>query len=344
MFDDSKFVVFGCDGNHSLDLSIIKEVNGLAHKRLRFHHINYGDYPDGEMDNQIPHHAEIEGKIAIVFQSAYKPDLKDEFLDICRLVHDQYNAKTVVAVLPFMCNRRQDHEDDLSEANRNEHFIIDMADRGVGHLILCDIHSNSVIKNAKKHGLQAYNVEPARAYASQLRLLVELAKEDGRKFYIYALDEGSIPRAIALAKLLNVPIAVNLKNRKHDGTTERVINTEIIKQLSKQYGVELVEVNESLVGASFCIREDELSTGGSAQDAGLFLRNKIKAHELFFCVTHSVCAPGWKRKLIYVNPFDNIFVGDTIPRGYRNSTGGQMTSVSMAQGIAHQLIKVIRKL
>ncbi|MCK5061257.1 ribose-phosphate pyrophosphokinase [Candidatus Parcubacteria bacterium] len=344
MFDDSKFVVFGCNGNHALDLSVINEVNDLSHKNLKFHYVNYGLYPDGEIDNQIPDYEEIKDKIAIIFQSAYTAELKEEFLDICRLAYEQYGAKMIVAILPFMYSRRQDHEDDIKEANRNEHFIMEMAARGVKHLILCDIHSLSTIDKAKKHGISAYNVDPARIYASRLRLLVELAKDDGRDFYIYALDRGSIPRAIALAKLLNVPIAVNLKDRKYDGTTERISNTELLEQLSKKYGVDLIEVDKSLNGSIFCIREDELSTGGSVQDAGGFLRNDIKAHELFFCVTHMVCAPGWKRKLVYKNPFDNIFAGNTIPRNFRNSTGGKITTVSMYQGMAHQLIKIIRKL
>jgi len=119
---------------------------------------------------------------------------------------------------------------------------------------------------------------------------------------------------------------------------------ERIKKLEKSYNVKLAVVDKSFSGASFCIREDELSTGGTAALAAEHLVNDIKAFEVFFCGTHAVCADGWKRKIIDRNIFDNIFLGNTIPRGYFNSTGGQITTVDLSHQIAQKVILVVRKL
>jgi ribose-phosphate pyrophosphokinase len=341
MFDAKKFVVLSLTGNHKLDEEIIGEIDNLSHARLKFSNLNMGRFPDGETDVRIPNYEKVKDKHVILMQSAYNRDLMIELLDISWAVKFQYKAKSVTAVIAFMHYRRQDPTDP-AEINRSLWFAHNLKANGVDNVIFCDIHSQSTLDNCESEGLRTWNVDPARAYARRLILPVAIAQEEGRGFYIYCADKGTIKRAKALAELLRVKIAINLKLRNHDGSVERVDDDDTIKKLEEEYGVDLVVADKKLANASFCIRDDELSTGGTAVLCADKLVNEIGAYEVFFCATHAVCSPGWKRKIIDKNPFNNIFLGDTIPREYFNSTGGKITNVHMAEEIAHQIILVVR--
>ncbi len=343
MFNPENIVVLSLTGNHDLSKKIIEEVNNLSHARLKFHHLNMGTYPDGEIDNRIIDFEELEGKQVIIFQSAYSQNLMVELLDMCWAVKYQYKAKKLVVVLPFMHYRRQDSKT-LGEIDRSKWFAHNLKANGSDIVIVCDIHAQRTLQDFKDVGIDVHNTDPNRAYVSRLRLSVKLAEDDGRGYYIYVPDEGSIPRALPLAKLLGVKVAINLKKRDSSGGVKRFNDSNRIKELEDVYDVKLVVVDSDLSGASFCIREDELSTGGTAALAGEFLVNEIGAHEVFFCATHAVCANGWKRKIVDRNPFANKFLGDTIPRGYINSTGGQVTDVSVAHQMAVKIISVMHKI
>ncbi len=342
-FDPKQFVVISLTGNHDLDREIVDEINNLSHAGLSFHHINMGYYPDEEIDNRVTDYETIADKNVIIFQSCHKQSLMVDLLDMAWATKFQYGAKRVIVVLPFMHYRRQDSKKE-SEIDRSKWFAHNLKSNGADIVLLCDIHSQTTLDDFRKVGIEAYNADPNIAYARHLRLSVQLATEDGRGFYIYVPDEGSIPRAVPLAKMLEVQIAINLKRRKPNGEVERIFDADRILYLQEQYGVELVEVDERLKGASFCIREDELSTGGTAAMAGNFLKHEIGATEVFFCATHAVCSPGWKRKIIDSNPFDNIFIGNTIHRRYLNTTGGQITNVSVAHHMATQIISILHRL
>lgn len=343
MFDPKKFVVFSLTGNHDLDVGIIREINNLSHAKLRFQHLNLGRFPDKETDERIPNYEDVKGKNVLIFQSTFSQNLMVELFDISWACKFQYGAKSITVVIPFMYYRRQD-PDDPSEIDRSKWFAHNLKANGADNVILCDIHSQKTIQNFIDVGINVWNVDPNQAYARHLRLSIQIAEEDGRGFYIYVPDEGSIPRAKPLSEILGVPIAINLKNRNANGDVERVYDQKRIKQLEKKYKVKLVVVDEKLAGAIFCIREDELSTGGTAAMAAEFLVDKIGAYEVLFCATHAVCADGWKRKIIDRGIFSNIFLGNTIPRGYFHSTGGYITTVDLAHQIATQVILVIRKL
>ena len=345
MINTSDFVVLGGIGNHDLDFHIVKRVNELGNCSLRFLHLNIDKYADGEPDLRILGNNQINGKHVIVFQSAHTGKLKNQFLTLVWAAKKQYGAKSVTAILSFMRYRRQDKEDNLDEINRNLMFVEDMKNKGVDRLILLDIHSDVTLKNCKKEGIRAWNVDSSPAFARHLTVRVEIAREEGRPVYIYSPDYGSIGRAVVLATILNVPVALNLKGRNHFGETSIVEDEKLFEKIKKTYpDVEIVLADaENMKDATVAMREDELSTGKTARMAGEGLR-EFKVRELYACFTHPVCAPGWKRNIIDKNPFDRILIGNSIPRDYPKSSGGHMTTVPMSNVMAQAVYRVIRKL
>ncbi|MDD5032218.1 MAG: ribose-phosphate diphosphokinase [Patescibacteria group bacterium] len=350
MIIQDNFVVLGGTGNHELDKCILAIVNDLGRTRLSFLHLNMDDFPDDEDDFRITHPERIAGKHVILFQSVHndsRQNLERQFLTLAWAAKYQYGAKSIIAVVPFMSYRRQDHPEKTDEIHRNLWFVHNMQANGVDELILCDIHSDVTLENCEKIGIKVYNVDPSPAFASILKPRVGLSRAKGRQFFVYSPDRGSIRRAASLAKELGVPVMVSLKNRLHDCSVAAEEDPEKLAaikrelaELQERFGVPISLAGEDLNDASICIREDELSTGGTAVMTGKALK-QAGAGEIFFCATHPVCTKGWKRKIVDDNPFTAILLGDTIPRPYRKETGGEVSTVSMARVIANQLFVIM---
>ena len=106
--------------------------------------------------------------------------------------------------------------------------------------------------------------------------------------------------------------------------------------------MELISADAVVKNSDFAIREDETSTGSTANQTAVYLKCKMEAHHVFLCATHPVCTPCWKRKLLDGNPFENIFLGNTIPRPYQKRTGGEVTTVDMSLSIATRLFEILQ--
>ncbi len=345
MIIGENFVVIGGTGNHALSIEIIdwiKTVTGTGIK-LSFNHIDFDKFGDGEPDFKIQNPEIIKDKIVILIQSMYTPVLQEQFLTLAWAAKEQYKAKHVIAVLPFIRFRRQDRKEKKHEINRNLMLAHNIKFHGVDQVIFCDIHSKTSLENCEKVGLKAYNVSPAPVFAKIAKTELESLSGTKNKVWVYSPDEGSISRALELAKILNISVLVDLKNRSNDGTVTSVQDDDKLKELEEKYQTKLTAAEPKHVkGATIIVREDELSSGGTAVLAGWKLKND-RAAKLIFFATHPVCVRGWKRKFVDSNPFDLAILGNTIPRGYEKSTGGRVGHASMGKVIAQQLILVMKE-
>jgi ribose-phosphate pyrophosphokinase len=340
-FDDTKIAVIGGTGNHDLDKHIIEWINETAGTNLSFGHIDFDIFPDQEADFRIKDHEALKNKIVIIFQSAYNDELGDEALTLAYAAKYQYGARLVIMVMPFMLFRRQEHPEKGVEINRNAMFVHDLKCKGVDKIIFCDIHSEETLKNCEREGLLAVNVSGAPIFADRLIPIVEMAKDRKRQVFIYAPDAGSVPRAVDLAKILQVPIIMDMKSRDFSGEVSIIQDDEELQKLQTKYGVSIKLYNQELIQDSLIIIiDDEVSSGKTGNKTGHKLKD-LGAAEVIFCATHAVCVPGWKRTFIENHPFSLILFGNTIPRTYKNSTGGKVTTVFMSKVIAQALFKMI---
>ncbi|MCK4554361.1 ribose-phosphate pyrophosphokinase [Candidatus Parcubacteria bacterium] len=345
MVNSGNYIALGGIGNHALDVKIVEVINKFGNCDIKFLHLDMDQFADGEQDFRIPEYQKIKGKHVLLFQSMHKNvrGLGSQFLTLAWAAKYQYGAKSIIAIVPFLLYRRQDHVENMREINRNLMFIQSMKNNGVDKLILCDIHSETTLTNCAKIGIEAWNVDPTPAYVAYLKVLVDMAYKHNRKFFIYSPDAGSIGRAVPLAKKLGVTVAINFKERAHTGKVKKGKDpTEAeLKKLKEKYEIEIIVANEKLKGADVAMREDEITTGNTARTAGLYLKNELGVNELTFIATHPVCVSGWRRRFIDNTPFNHIYFGNTIPKDYRKSTGGKATRVDMSQVIGSQLYEII---
>lgn len=340
-----QFVVIGGIGNHDLDRHIIQVVNDLGFEDLQFTNLNMDLFPDGEEDFRIENFDRLLGRHLILMQSIYSNELLIQFLQLAWAAKFQYGVQSITAVVPFLRYRRQDHPEIREEINRNKWIAKMIAACGVDRIILCDVHSEETMKNMGEVGLEAFNVSSAPAFSTKLRAYVDMARSQEKEFMIYAPDKGSVGRAIDLARELGVKVVVTLKKRLHTG--EAIIDDDpvILAALSKQYDYPLELATAERVTNNFiCLKDDEINTGGTVRLTGWHIMDKLRAGWLCCCLTHAVCAPGWKRKFFDNNPFDIIFFGNTVPRNYDKSTGGDITTVHVSQVIGNKLYGVLESL
>ncbi len=329
--------------NGSLSQELLLKLGEYLGEALRYEFIDFGIWRDSCPNDRIIKHEQIKGKNIVFFDSLLnKEDLYD-YLSLSWAFKHQYAAKRLIAVNPFNLLRRCDHEEKKWEMQYLRQYMSFLAHAGVDDLIVCTPHSEAFENYAKEYGI---NFHPA--YMDFSQDLKTIVPRDA-KIVFYSPDEGSIARAIAHARKMKDSIVMfDLKRRKHNNQTEIIeLNADEISILVDAYRQkfnfnELHHVQESLFqNANIIMIDDEMASGGTANNTAHKLKN-LGAKAVYFAFTHPVCVNGWKYTLFYLNPFDRIISGNTIPRGETDRTGGKIVDVSVAQVLASVLYQIIQ--
>ncbi len=350
-----RFIVYGGIGNHAFDQAVLDIVNNTIGLNLQFSNISYQRFPDGELAFSLEEYEKIAGRHVILFSCPISDKLENELEDMILASKQQYRAKSVTVVLTFLRNRRQDHEEKHEEITRLRWFIFKLKKIGADRLIVTEPHS---IKNTKKFcencGIKLHICNPSFLFAEAIKSTVVSLGVDNVKFY--SPDFGSVGRAMGMAKILGTGIIATPKDRLFGdqiAVNKDFNEEEFLSKIKEEFGEE-VSIScdpRKVFGKHIFIREDEISTGGTSITIARMLR-KYGAESLHFIATTSVCAPGWKMKLLPNNgqhPFDSIWFGNIRPRGdgvssYEESTGGKVHKVDLAPAVAKALSEVMKEI
>ncbi|HLP86613.1 MAG TPA: phosphoribosyltransferase family protein, partial [Candidatus Paceibacterota bacterium] len=267
----------------------------------------------------------------------------------------------IIAVLPFLWNRRQDPimtEDDKEkwsrkiakpdEIQRLRKIIHLLSVCGVNELLVATPHSNKMAKYCEDYDIKFHEIDPSMQFANTIQTYIP--SENMSIARIYAPDAGSIPRAVNIARILRCPVIFNLKNREYNRETSIVKDKEeILENLSKEFREyyhfeELYHITPELVTDKIMIMiEDEVASGGTANETARMLQ-KCEVKSIFLLATHAVLTLGWRNKLFYLNPFKKIIMTNTITRGYDKRTGGSIFDITLAPQFASYLFKILKRL
>jgi ribose-phosphate pyrophosphokinase len=325
------------NGNHQLGAKILLQLREYLGHDINFSHIDFGQFADGESDASIPRFSGIAGQTIVFYQSIYNQALLEEALDLIWAMKRQYQAAYLIAVIPFLTFRRQDHEEKQQEICRLKMVIDRLHHAGVDELITVCPHSKLLPKYCSEFGVTLRPVDPAPIFASTIKTYLP------DNPVIYSPDEGSIARAIDLAKLTHSQVVFTLKERGVNNEANiKPENTAEIKEIIAKYQKEKkfseiyyadFQDAEKIAGQAIIMVEDEISTGGTANTTGQHLK-ALGARTIFLAAVHPVLTAGWRRRLFDNNPFAKIILGDTIPRGYEKMTGGRIHDISVADLVA----------
>lgn len=335
-------------GNSPLALEILTELKEYLGHRPVVSHIHYGRWGDGELEDRFADYKDIKGKTLVIFECLKEESVMIRFLQSCWAAKYQYGAERIVAVLSFMQYRRQDREDYFHEIWRNKWLATQMKNSGISHVILATPHSEQTGENFRNEGIVFRSVDMSDLFASRLKPFFPAESGRGNKVKVYTPDEGSIPRAIELARRLGVGVLFSLKNRGFDNETEIVEATqkkiEEIKQQFDFFPDLEYATSERVSGMIIVMVEDEIDSGGTANGQAVKLRG-YGAAKIYMLFTHAVCTDPWRRKLFGAdNPFSQVIVGNTIPREEGKRTGGKVHDVSVANPMAAELLRMLQEI
>lgn len=337
------FMFFCGRNNRPLGDAVLKHLREYLGVSLSPDFIDFGEWRDSCPNNRIPRFQDVKDKTIVLFDSIISEKAMLEFITLAMAFKEQYGASKLIAVLPFILTRRCDHEEPEYdyEINYLGFYLKLLAVAGVDDLIVCTPHSNAMGLKCQELGI---NFTPA--YMDFTRAIKTIIPKDDNIVF-YSPDLGSISRAIFHARhFTNSAVLFNLKERKLNNQTEIVqasgesINNIIIKyQQDFNYDNIRYFSEEEIAGSNIVIIEDEMSSGGTANQTAKKLKS-AGAKAIFFAFTHPVCVNGWKYTLFDGDPFARVLASDTIIRDQSNRTWGKVLDVS-AETIASTLYKVL---
>ena len=148
----------------------------------------------------------------------YTPELAEESQELIWALKRQYGAAYIIAVFPFLRYRRQDHPEKQYEINRLRMIIDRLAHVGTDEMIVVTPHSDQMAKNCAQYGIKFNAIDPSNFFAETVKTYLPGGVNDNS--HVYAPDLGSVPRAIALANLLNLSVLFNVKRRDLNNETD----------------------------------------------------------------------------------------------------------------------------
>lgn len=341
------------DQQFRFDKRVLELINKTVRLNLKFSHILSERWPDWELGHRPSNYKSIRGKHVILLGCPTTDRLTLEMKDMIVACKQQYGAKSLTLGMSFLRYRRQDRADKNHEITRLRWFIRDLVHWGVDHLVLCEPHS---VINTKKFcrewHLPVTMSDPTELFAEAMNPLLQTIGRNN--LVVYSPDFGSVGRAIALAGATGTSVVALPKKRLYGDAVEVGFTfdpADFLRKVYARYGTS-VPVSCNIVdvhGRYVAIREDEISTGSTAIVTSYQLRGAGAKGAYFIC-THPVCTAGWSTKLALQSehpPFDNIWFGNTRPRGeeggYRESTGGQIHTVDVAPVFARAMVAAINK-
>lgn len=333
-------------GNSKLADEILAELKEYSGNDPKIIHINYGRFGDGELDDRFPEpdYEHIKDKTLVFFECLKDESIMLRFLQLCWAAKHQYGARRVIAVLFFMHYRRQDRNEYIHEIWRNLWLTEQMKNSGVSHVILVTPHSEKTRMNFEENGIEFKNIDLSDLFANRLKSSLP---EEGRKekVRVYAPDKGAIPRAIKLAKHLEVGVLFSLKNRGFNNETEIVeADKRKIEEIKEKFN-DFPEIEyatpDRVNGMTIVMAEDEVDSGGTANKQAIQLK-KYGVLNMYLFFTHAVCTDPWRRKLFSEDPFCRVLGSNTILRGEEKRTGGKIHDISAAPPIASELFRILQ--
>lgn len=338
----SNILFYSGNGHHRFGAEMLHNLNELLGARLSFSHTDFEEFPDEESDARFPNFDQIRDKPVVFYQSIYNARLFMEALQSIWSLKMQYRAIYLIAVIPFMIYRRQDHLENQTEVCRLKMAIEFLKAAGVNEIISVTPHSEKMKTFSHEAGIKFHEVDLSALFVSRIKAYLSDPP------IVYSPDAGSIPRAIKIARLLKSQMIFSLKKRGLNNNAEIKMEEEAeIEATIKYYHAEdFQEINyansQIISGESIVMVEDEVSTGSTANQTGCRLR-QLGAKEVIFLATHPVLVRGWRRKLFDNNPFTKIIMSNTIPRNYEKMTGGLIDDVSAAPLTAEMLYKALKQ-
>ena len=268
-------------------------------------------FSDGEIMIELLEN--VRGKDVFVLQSTCAPT-NDSLMEVMVMVDalKRASAGRITAALPYFGYGRQDRRPRSARVAITAKVVADMLSGvGVDRVLTMDLHADQI------QGF--FDIPVDNIYASPI-LLADVWKNDYKNLVVVSPDVGGVVRARALAKRLDVDLAI------------------IDKRRPKPNVAKVMNIIGDVAGRNCLIMDDLVDTANTLCEAAAALKEKGALRVIAYC-THPVLS-GTAVERIESSALDELVVTDTIPLREDARNSKRIRQLSVAELLAETIRRI----
>lgn len=268
-------------------------------------------FSDGEIMIELLEN--VRGKDVFILQSTCAPT-NDSLMEVMVMVDalKRASAGRITAALPYFGYGRQDRRPRSARVAITAKVVADMLSGvGVDRVLTMDLHADQI------QGF--FDIPVDNIYASPI-LLADVWKNDYKNLVVVSPDVGGVVRARALAKRLDVDLAI------------------IDKRRPKPNVAKVMNIIGDVAGRNCLIMDDLVDTANTLCEAAAALKEKGALRVIAYC-THPVLS-GSAVARIENSALDELVVTDTIPLREDARNSKRIRQLSVAELLAETIRRI----
>ena len=301
----NNLMVFSGNANPALADAIAKHIG------LPLGYASISKFSDGEISVEL--NENVRGKDVFVIQPTCAPtnDSIMELLLMADALH-RASANRITAVIPYFGYARQDRRVRSARFAISAKVVADMIGAvGVNRVLTVDLHAEQI------QGF--FSIPVDNVYGSPV-LTDDIERQNYENLIVVSPDIGGVVRARAVAKKLNVDLAIIDKRRPAANVAQ------------------VMHIIGDVAGRTCLIVDDMVDTAGTLCKAADALKEHGAARVVAYS-THPVLS-GPAIKNIENSNLDSLVVTDTIPLSEEAKNCGRIRQLSMAKLLAESIRRV----
>jgi ribose-phosphate pyrophosphokinase len=301
----NNLMVFSGNANPALADAIAKHIG------LPLGYASISKFSDGEISVEL--NENVRGKDVFVIQPTCAPtnDSIMELLLMADALH-RASANRITAVVPYFGYARQDRRVRSARVAISAKVVADMIGAvGVNRVLTVDLHAEQI------QGF--FSIPVDNVYGSPV-LTDDIERQNYENLIVVSPDIGGVVRARAVAKKLNVDLAIIDKRRPAANVAQ------------------VMHIIGDVADRTCLIVDDMVDTAGTLCKAADALKEHGAARVVAYS-THPVLS-GPAIKNIENSNLDSLVVTDTIPLSEEAKNCGKIRQLSMAKLLAESIRRV----
>ena len=298
-------MVFTGNANPRLAEEVVKHLN------LRLGRATVGTFSDGEVMIEILEN--VRGKDVFVLQSTCTPT-NDTLMEVLVMVDalKRSSAGRITAAIPYLGYARQDRRPRSARVAITAKVVANMlTSAGVDRLLTMDLHADQI------QGF--FDIPVDNVYAAPI-LLGDVWKQHYENLIVVSPDVGGVVRARALAKRLDVDLAI------------------IDKRRPKANVAKVMHIIGDVKGRTCVLMDDLVDTANTLCEAAKALKEHGAEKVVAYC-THPVLS-GTAIERVMSSHLDELVVTDTIPLREDAKNCSRIRQLSVAELMAETMRRI----
>jgi ribose-phosphate pyrophosphokinase len=270
-----------------------------------------GKFSDGEITVEI--NENVRGKDAFIIQPTCTPT-NDNLMELLLMADGlrRASASRITAVVPYFGYARQDRRPRSARVPISARAVADMmVGSGIDRVLTVDLHADQI------QGF--FSVPVDNVYGSPI-LLDDITRQKYEDLIVVSPDVGGVVRARAIAKQLNVDLAIIDKRRPEANVAE------------------IMNIIGDVEGRTCVLVDDMVDTAGTLCHAAAALKDRGAKAVVAYCTHPVLSGPAIDR--LKSSAIDELVVSDTIPLSVPAQKSGRVRQLTIAGLLAESIRRV----